>query len=58
MNADVTMHGGAVLTFENVRLGKRTITATVNGRPVELPKDRLLAQKIMLASQRAMRDVA
>ena len=55
MNADVTTHGGAVLTFQDVRLEGRTITATLNGRRVSLPKDRLLAQKILGAIDRSQR---
>ncbi len=53
MDADVTTHGGTVLTFHDVRIGKRSLTATVEGRRVSLPKDRLLAQKLLLACQRA-----
>jgi hypothetical protein len=55
MDADVTTHGGAVLTFRDVRLDRRTITATLDGRRITLPKDRLLAQKILVASERAAR---
>ena len=55
MNADVTMHGGTVLTFHDVRIGKRDLTATVDGRRVSLPKDRLLAQKLLVACERASR---
>lgn len=55
MDADVTTHGGAVLTFSDVRFEKRAITATVNGRRVSLPKDRLLAQKLMVARERERR---
>lgn len=55
MDADVTTHGGAVLTFHDVRSEGRTVTATVNGRRVSLPKDRLLAQKILVARERAAR---
>ena len=55
MDANVTMHGGTVLTFHDVRIGKRTLTATVDGRRVSLPKDRLLAQKLVLACERASR---
>ena len=51
----VTMHGGAVLTFRDVRFEKRAITATINGRRVRLPKDRLLAQKILVATERDAR---
>ncbi|MCW2992013.1 MAG: hypothetical protein JWM73_2607 [Solirubrobacterales bacterium] len=53
MDADVQMHGGAVLHLHDVRIGKRTLTAIVDGRRVSLPKDRLLAQKVLLACQRA-----
>jgi hypothetical protein len=53
MDADVQLHGGAVLHLHDVRIGKRTVTATVDGRPVSLPKDRLLGQKVLLACQRA-----
>jgi hypothetical protein len=55
MDADVTTHGGAVLTFRDVRTEGRTLTATVNGRRVSLPKDRLLAQKILVATERDRR---
>lgn len=55
MDADVTMHGGTVLTFHDVRIGKRALTATVDGRRVSLPKDRLLAQKLLVACERASR---
>lgn len=53
MDADVQLHGGTVLHLHDVHIGKRTLTATVDGRRVSLPKDRLLAQKVMLACQRA-----
>ena len=53
MDADVQLHGGAVLHLHDVRIGKRTLTATVDGRRVSLPKDRLLAQKVLLACQRS-----
>jgi hypothetical protein len=46
------MHGGTVLHLHDVQIGKRTLTATVDGRRVSLPKDRLLAQKVLLACQR------
>ncbi|MDX6665686.1 MAG: hypothetical protein QOG68_1892 [Solirubrobacteraceae bacterium] len=52
MDADVHMHGGTVLHLHDVQIGKRTLTATVDGRRVSLPKDRLLAQKVLLACQR------
>jgi hypothetical protein len=55
MDANVTMHGGTVLTFQDVRIGKRSLTATVQGRRVSLPKDRLLAQKVLVACERAAR---
>jgi hypothetical protein len=53
MDADVQLHGGSVLHLHDVRIGKRTLTATVEGRRVSMPKDRLLAQKVLLACQRA-----
>lgn len=53
MDADVRLHGGAVLRLHDVRIGKQTLTATVDGRRVSIPKDRLLAQKVLLACQRA-----
>ena len=53
MDADVQLRGGAVLHLHDVRIGKRTLTATVDGRRVSLPKDRLLAQKVLLACQRS-----
>jgi hypothetical protein len=53
MDADVQMHGGTVLHLHDVRIGKRTVTATVDGRKVSLPKDRLLAQKVLVACERA-----
>jgi hypothetical protein len=55
MDADVTTHGGTVLTFHDVRVGKRALTATVDGRRVSIPKDRLLAQKLLVARERAAR---
>ena len=54
MDADVTLHGN-VLHLEDVRIGKRTLTAMVNGRRVSLPKDRLLAQKVLVACERQAR---
>ena len=53
MDADVQLHGGAVLHLHDVQIGKRTVTATVDGRKVSLPKDRLLAQKVLIACERA-----
>ena len=55
MDASVTMHGGAVLTFTDVRRDRRTLTATLEGRRVSMPIDRVLAQKILLAQTRASR---
>ncbi len=52
MDANVQMHGGTVLHLLDVRIEKRTLTATVDGRRVSIPKDRLLAQKVLLACQR------
>jgi hypothetical protein len=43
------LHGGAVLHLHDVRIGKRSLTATIDGRRVSIPKDRLLAQKVLLA---------
>jgi hypothetical protein len=53
MDADVQLHGGVVLHLHDVRIGKRNLTATIDGRRVSLPKDRLLAQKVLLACQRS-----
>ena len=53
MDADVQLHGGTVLHLHDVRIGKRALTAFVNGRKVSLPKDRLLAQKVLVACERA-----
>ena len=55
MDANVQLHGGAVLHLTDVRIGKRTLTATLDGRRVSLPKDRLLGQKILVACERADR---
>jgi hypothetical protein len=51
MDADVQLHGGAVLHLHDVQIGKQALTATVDGRRVSIPKDRLLAQKVLLACQ-------
>lgn len=48
MDADVTLNG-TVLHLHDVQIGPRTLTATVDGHRVSLPKDRLLAQKVLLA---------
>lgn len=55
METEVTTHGGAVLSFRDVRISRRTLTATLNGRRVSMPTDRVLAQKILLAQARAAR---
>lgn len=55
MDADVQLHGGTVLHLTDVRIGKRTLTATLDGRRVSLPKDRLLGQKVLMACERASR---
>jgi hypothetical protein len=55
METNVMTHGGAVLTFRDVRLDRRTLTATLDGRRVSMPTDRVLAQKILLAQARASR---
>jgi hypothetical protein len=52
MDADVQIPGGSVLHLHDVQIGKHSVTATVDGRRVSLPKDRLLAQKVLLACQR------
>lgn len=55
MDASVTMHGGAVLTFTDVRLERRLLTAMLEGRRVSMPVNRVLAQKILLAQTRSAR---
>ena len=55
MDANVQLSGGAILHLHDVRIGKRAVTATVEGRKVSLPKDRLLAQKVLVACERARR---
>jgi len=54
MDANVLLHGN-VLHLTDVRIGKSTLTATVDGRRVSMPKDRLLGQKVLLACERATR---
>ena len=51
MDADVELHG-TLLRLHDVEIGARALTATVDGRRVSLPKDRLLAQKVLVAVQR------
>jgi hypothetical protein len=58
MDADVQLHGGTVLHLQDVRIGKRTLTATLDGRPVSLAKDRLLGQKVLMACERQSRERA
>jgi hypothetical protein len=53
MDADVQLHGGAVLHLHDVQIGQRAVTATIDGRKVSWPKDRLLAQKVLVAFDRA-----
>jgi hypothetical protein len=53
MDAEVRLRDGALLRLRDVRIGARTVTATVDGRAVSLPKDRLLAQKVLVACERA-----
>jgi hypothetical protein len=53
MDADVQLHGGAVLHLHDVQIGPKAVTATVDGRMVSWPKDRLLAQKVMVAFEKA-----
>ena len=55
MDTHVQLHGGAVLHLRDVEIGPRTVNATVDGRRVSLPKDRLLAQKVLVACDRAAR---
>jgi hypothetical protein len=52
MDADVQLQG-TVLHLRDVQIGRHALTATIDGRRVSLPKDRLLAQKVMLACDRA-----
>jgi hypothetical protein len=54
MDADVQLHGN-VLHLTDVRIEKRILTATLDGRRVSLPKDRLLGQKVLMAMSRAAR---
>jgi hypothetical protein len=58
MDADIQLHGGAVLHLSDVRIEKRALTATVDGRRVSIPKDRLLGQKVLLACDRMRRGLA
>lgn len=53
MDAEVQLHDGAVLHLHDVQVGRRTLTATLDGRRVSLPKDRWLAQKVLVACERA-----
>ena len=55
MDADVQLHGGTVLHLQDVRIGARTVTATLDGRRVSLPKDRLMGQKVLMACERLRR---
>ena len=52
MDADVQIPGGGVLHVTDVRVGKHTLEATIAGRRVSLPKDRLLGQKVLMACER------
>ena len=52
MDADVQLHGGAILHLHDVQIGPRAVTATIDGRKVSWPKDRLLAQKVLVALER------
>ncbi len=54
MDATVPTPTG-VLKFSDVRVHDRTVTATLNGRRVSLPKDRMLAQKMIVARERDSR---
>ena len=54
MDADVQLHGN-VLHLTDVRIGKRTLTAMLDGRRVSMPKDRLLGQKVLMACERTAR---
>jgi hypothetical protein len=54
MDATVPTPTG-VLTFRDVHVHARTVTATLNGNRVTLPKDRLLAQKMIVARERQAR---
>ena len=56
MDANVLLHGQSV-HLTDVRVGKRTLTATLDGRRVSMPKDRLLGQKVLMALSRAPRPV-
>lgn len=49
MDADVPLPDGRLLRLRDVRVGRRALTATLDGRAVSLPTDRLLAQKVLLA---------
>ena len=53
MDANVQLSGGAVLHLHDVQIGQNAVTATVDGRTMSWPKDRLLAQKVMVALERA-----
>lgn len=55
MDTAVHLHGGTILHLHDVQIGPRTVTATVGGRRVTLPKDRLLAQKALVACARTAR---
>ena len=55
MDADVRLGDGTVLHLHDVEVGRRAVTATVGGRRVSLPKDRWLAQKVLVACERATR---
>lgn len=58
MDADVRLADGTILHLRDVEVQPRTLTATVDGRRVSLPKDRWLAQKVLIACERAGRRVA
>jgi hypothetical protein len=58
MDADVRLADGTVLHLQDVEVEQRTLTATVDGRRVSLPKDRWLAQKVLMACERAARRAA
>jgi hypothetical protein len=52
MDADVELHG-TTLHLRDVQIGPRALTAILDGRRVSFPKDRLIAQKVLVALKRA-----
>lgn len=55
MEAKIRTAQGAMVTLQDVRFGRRAVTANVEGERIVVPNNRLLAQRLRVEHERRRR---